>query len=240
MPVKKKPGQRKKPRGTGLKTGGPVSWAGIPHDEIWAGAQEAMSVGSTSRAREDALRFVLKRRLPRLDAEEHLQYIELECARIVETLRFLRDEYRTYLKARGCSPVVEMYWVVFRYGVMDSAVMVLRSAAAMYIGESRIRTDEWDGLFDFSGPFGNLFNSSEPPAPVPPVVQCDQRLLKTIEGLLPKNVFDEVRTGGPFGRDAQRGAAQSFPGKTFVSGCEMMPDVIERRSKLWDDSRPWT
>jgi hypothetical protein len=98
----------------------------------------AMSLGSPSRAAEDSLRFILKRRLPRKSPADHMRYIELEAARIVETLRHLRDEYRKHLEDQGCSPLAEMYWVVARYGVKDWAVMVLRSAALDYVAASMI------------------------------------------------------------------------------------------------------
>jgi alkylation response protein AidB-like acyl-CoA dehydrogenase len=86
-----------KQRRAAKKAPGPIRWDEIPHNAIWARAQDAMSVGSCLRASEDSLKHVLKRRLLGLNPSVHLQYVELECARIVETLRMVRDEYRVYL-----------------------------------------------------------------------------------------------------------------------------------------------
>jgi hypothetical protein len=152
----------------------------------------------------------------------------------------VRDKYRAYLENKGCGPLMEMYWVVFRYGVKDWAVMILRSAAFSYIGDSRISTEHWNSLFDFSGPFNDLLRSTQKMHTPDLFVHPDQKLSKTIKNLLPQAVFDEVRTGGPFGRDAQIRFAASFPGKAVLLGEETLPDAIDRRLRLWDGYHPWT
>lgn len=211
----------------------------MPHAEIRLQAQQAMSLGSPLRAAEDSLRFLLKRRLPRNNPADHFRYIELESARIVETLRCLRDQYRTYFEEQGCSPMAEMYWVVVRDGVKDWAIMVLRSAAIEYVAASRVTTAQWKELFDFSGPFNDLFPHGEAAEAAPVAVDVNAKLTKAITALLPQTVFDQVIDGGPFGRDYQIYLAHSLPGRAFLLGKESFQDAIDRRLASWDAAQPW-
>ena len=222
------------------KASGPIRWDEIPHNELWARAQEAMSLGSRSRANEDSLKHVLKRRLHRLDPADHLRYVELECARIVETLRTVRDEYRSYLEDRGCAPLAEMYWVALRYGVKDWAVMLLRTTAFEYIRHCKLKAELWDGLFKFAGPLKIFLPDQGEGTPTPSIVKSDDALIRAFNVLLRPEVFDQVLTGGPFGRDAQLHVARAFPGQGFVYGQETFPDAVRRRQALWDDGYPWT
>jgi hypothetical protein len=199
-----------------------------------------MSFGSRTRSGEDAVRHVLKRRLPRLDPADHTRYVELECTRTVELLRAVRDEYRRYLEDRGAKPLAEMYWVVFRFGVIDWAVMILRAAALEYIDNSRINTEHWEALFEFSAPLGFFGRERQGKKKASPTVQADEALSKTVNGLLGKDVFDEVRTGGPFGRDGQLRLGRSMPGMAFLMGRETILDAIKKRQELWDKCWPWT
>ena len=96
-----------------------IRWVDIPHDELYQSAVNSLVRGSRERANEDALRHVLKRRLPELDRSDHGRYVEIECCKLVETLRAIRDEYRRYLEQQGCKPIAEMYWVVFRFGIVS-------------------------------------------------------------------------------------------------------------------------
>jgi len=199
-----------------------------------------MSLGSTSRSAEDSLRFILKRRLPRMDPEDHVRYIELVSSRIVETLRSVRDEYRKHLEAQGCTPLAEMYWVVIRYGVKDWAIMTLRSAAFDYVAASMVSTAQWKELFDFSGPFNDLLPQLQPAVAASVIVKADEKLEETIRVLLPQSAFDQILTGGPFGRDYQVYLARGLPGRTFLLAQETFPDAIDRRQASWDAAQPWT
>jgi hypothetical protein len=196
-----------------------------------------MSFGSRARSGEDGIRYVLKRRLPKLDLADHTKYVELECNRIVELLRAVRDEYRRYLEDLGRKPLAEMYWVVFRFGVIDWAVMVLRTAVLEYIRNSQISTERWKALFEFSAPLGPFHREKQGGKKTSPTVQVDEALSKTINGLLAKDVFDELLTGGPFGRDGQRRLGRRMP---FDVGCETLLDAIKKRQELWDKCCPWT
>jgi hypothetical protein len=238
--VKKTSERSVKQRRAATKASGPIRWDEILHREIYARALENMSLGSRTRASEDSLKHVLKRRLYRLDPADHLRYVELECARIVETLRMVRDEYRVYLEERGCAPLAEMYWVVLRCGVMDWAVILLRSAAFKYIGHCHLKTEIWDRLFNVLGPFSHWFPNEGESTPIPSIVKSDEGLIRTIKALLPQGVFDLVRTGGPFGRDAQYDLAMGVPEPTFVLGQETFLDAVRRRQALWDNGYPWT
>jgi len=53
------------------RTSVPLRWDQVPHTEIRWKAQTAMSLGSPSRAAEDSLRSILKRRLPLNDPADH-------------------------------------------------------------------------------------------------------------------------------------------------------------------------
>lgn len=186
------------------------------------------------------MRFILKRRLPLKDRADHMRYIELESARIVETLRCLRDEYRKYLEKQGCTPLAEMYWVVVRYGVKDWAIMVLRSAAFDYVVASKVSTDQWKGLFDFSGPFNDFMQEGEPAEAASVIVKANEDLRNTIKALLPQSALDQILVGGPFGRDYQIYLARGFPGRAFLSGKESFQGAIDRRLASWDAAQPWT
>jgi len=182
----------------------------------------------------------LKRRLPKLDPADHIRYVELECTRIVERLRSVRDEYRRYLEDPGAKPLAEMYWVVFRFGVMDWAVMVLRTAVLDYVSNSQITTEPWEALFQYPAPLVHLRGEEQNKKAKSPIVQRDEALSKTINRLLGKEVFDELLVGGPFGREGQLRLGRSMPGVAFLRGHETLLEGIKRRQELWDKCYPWT
>jgi hypothetical protein len=171
-----------------------------------------------------------------------MRYIELESARVVETLRFLRDQYRAYFEQQGCTPLAEMYWVVVRFGVKDWAIMVLRAAVFNYIAACKVKTEQWQELFDCHGSFYDplgLFPNRKPIEPEPLIVEPGERLTKDIAGILPQSAFDFVSTGGPFGRDYQIFSASSYPGKAFLLQQETFQDAVDRRLANWDAAQPW-
>ncbi|MEP6756774.1 MAG: hypothetical protein ABJA67_14815 [Chthonomonadales bacterium] len=215
----------------------PPRWDEVPHQEILLEAQRAMVLRSPARAADDSRRYLLKRRLPRNDPADHMRYIEMESARIVETLRQLRDQYRSYFEERGCNPIAEMYWVVIRHGVKDWAIMALRSAAVEYIAASQVDSAMWKSLFDFSGPYNEFFSLGQAPNGAP---DLHEKLKETISALLSKTGFDQIIDGGPFGRQHQTYLAKSFPGRAFLEGRETFDAVIKRRQQSWDDAKPWT
>ena len=208
----------------------PIKWGRASHQVLRHAAQESMLFGSRARACEDSKLHVLKRRLPKLDPADHLNYIEIVCARTVELLQAVRDEYRRYLQDSGATPLAEMYWVVARYGVMDWAVMVLRDAVFEYIGRCQIKTENWEGLFGFTSLLAP-FPGQEPTQKVSPTVAADAGLSNTINGLLRKNVFDQVLTGGPFGRDNQMHLGRPLLASQFGRGKETVLEAIKRRNK---------
>jgi hypothetical protein len=214
---------------------GPIRWDELPHQELRYAAKASMAFGSRARASEDAKLHVLTQRLWKLDAADHMKYIEIINARTVEVLRAVRDEYRGYLQQKGAKPIAEMQWVVVRYGVMDWAVMALREAIFEYIGHCRINTECWEGLFGFRAPI--QFRSEEPVQAKSETVKADAALSETIKGFITQNVFDEVRPGGPFGRYNQIRLARAMP---FRTEGETLLDEISTREKFWDHCYPWT
>ncbi len=115
--------------------------------------------------------------------------------------------------------------------------MALRTAAFEYIGHCRIKTDDWIALFDFNPPLPLLGKVES--AKVSSPVEADDALLAQINRLLGKNVFDEVLTGGPFGRDGQLRLGQAMAGQSFLKGQTLMEGITERQ-QLWDKCFPWT
>lgn len=235
----KKSPKRSPKSGAAIRAAGPIRWDALPHQELWKAALESMSFGSRARAGEDARLHVLRRRLPRLDPADHMNYIEIVCAQTVELLRAVRDEYRRYLEDRGAKPLVEMYWVVVRYGVKDWAVMALRDAVLEYIGHCRIKTKHWNALFKFSPRLLRLPAEVEHET-VSPTVRLDAALSNTVNLLLGQNSFDEVMTGGVFGRDGQLILGRSMPSEAVLTGRQTFLENIKHRQELWDDCYPWT
>jgi len=178
--------------------------------------------------------------LPNNDPGDHGRYIELEAARIVETLRHLRDEYRSYFEERGCHPIPEMYWVVVRHGVKDWAIMALRSAAIEYIAASQVSPEDWKALFDFSGSYNGILPPNLAAMPVTKSDHVTDGVTRSMVSLRRQDAFDQIIDGSPFGREYQIYLARSFPGPEFEDGVESFPDVIERRQSIWERARPWT
>lgn len=130
----------------------PIRWTDLPHKMLWDRVLDGVGAGSSARASEDSLKYVLRRRLPSLEPGDHFRYVEVECRRLVETLRVTRDVYRVYLQKEGCKPVAEMYWVVFRFAVIPCAVKLLREAASAYVIDSKVAESEWQTLYGYSWP----------------------------------------------------------------------------------------
>lgn len=169
-----------------------------------------------------------------------MRYIEIESARIVEMLRHLRDQYRTYFEERGCNPIAEMYWIVVRYGVKDWAIMALRSAAVEYIAASQVDDTKWKALFDYSGPYNDTLSPELGSVLIGKTDNAQERLSKQVATLLPQTAFDQIIDGGPFGREYQMYLARSYPGRAFLDDLETFPEALKRREKSWEDARPWS
>jgi hypothetical protein len=219
----------------------PLRWDQIPHEQLWLQIEVALQLGSPARAAEDSLRSVLMRRLPRRHPADHLKYVELECSRIVETLRVVRDAYRAYLQPKVKGPLAEMYWVVTRFAVKDRAIVRLREAATKYIHESHIAEGQWRALFGFTAShrsfyFDEISEKQEKDASVR--ILSHGVIENAVQRLLPDDALDEILLGGPFGRDSQIRHAQSAPaGPLLYHGT--LSDVIQLRQAEWDAALPW-
>jgi hypothetical protein len=187
-----------------------------------------MTLGSHERARESALHHVLRRRLSTMDPKTHTRYLEVECCRIVEFLRRLRDEYRRYFEGRNAKPVAEMYWVVVRFGVKDWAVVALREAALEYMRNSRIDMEA----------FQSVYGSPQSTIPLGRSREERSSIEQTINVLLDGDAFDQVLVGGPFGRDNQIRIGRASAGLFW--GGKSLPERIKERQELWDKCCPWT
>ena len=235
--------ERRKLPDTGRGGSPPIPWDALPHQKLWIAALDAMSLGSRERAAESSRLHVLRRRLPRLDPADHMDYVALVGARIVERLRAVRDQYREHLRARGAEPLVEMYAVVVRLGVKDWAVMALREAILDYVVDSQIKTKEWNPLYGpLSMDYGPLSTDphvktidKEPCA----TVQRNTLLVERLALLLKTDVFDLDMTGGPFGREGQVLLGRSRAGQAILEGKSPWESIRERQ-EMWDRCYPWT
>lgn len=200
-----------------------------------------MAFGSRARSNDESIGYVLKRRLPKLDPDDHSRYVELECRRIVETLRVVRDEYRTYLEEEGCRPISEIYWMVFRFAVIQYAIKVLRTTAAAYVVDSQVQKEHWQKLYAYS---------SDVTVPVPeglrewlspPVADnWAQSVKTTMDGLITQEIFELVETGGPFGMEGQVSLGLERPSVEFQRSRATLMDTIKLRQELWVTCKPWT
>jgi len=180
---------------------------------------------------------VLKRRLPRLDPTDHGRYVEFECKRLVETLRVVRDEYRAYLEREGCKPITEMYWVVFRFAVIQYAIKILRTTAAAYVVSSKVGKDYWQRLYAYS--FSGMVRLGNTSSPLTEDT-LEESVQSTIDGLIGEETFQRVMTGGPFGLDGQIHLGRLRPSLEFQMGEMTLTDTIKLRQRMWTHCRPWT
>jgi hypothetical protein len=196
-----------------------------------------MDPGSRNRASGDAVRHLLKRRLPNLDSSDHVRYIELECQRIVEILRVVRDHYRIYLKNAGCKPIAEMYWVVSRFVVTRYAVKILRRAASDYVVNSKIESADWQLLFGYPSPKTLVPMGSSPSYSLSFDDNSPEAMEKIISGLVRETTFARVMPGGPFGKEGQTLLARQ---RLDMNSRLSISEDIALRQELWDKCRPWT
>jgi hypothetical protein len=213
-----------------------IRWADLPHDILWQKSLLSIATGSRERSKDDSLKHVLRPRLPQLVPSDHLRYIELECARMVELLRATRDEYRGYLEELGCKPIAEMYWVVFRFGLIPYAQKVLRAAMTEYILLTHVEPPSWRRLFGMC---------VWPPISLPVISLPGLRPKKdswelsvkgTITHFTREHNLNLNLTGGLFGRDGQKILALMIP----RFGGKQFDEHINERQELWDVCRPWT
>jgi hypothetical protein len=232
---KKTRGLRKSPPTRRL----PMRWGELPHQELYQRALNAMALGSRERAGEDSLKNVLKHRLPDLDYDDHRRYIEIECCKIVEMLRVVRDEYRRYLEKEGCKPIAEVYWVVYRFGVIRYAVRLLREVASEYVDNTKVPFVQWEILYGscFLPTFTIAGDLSVPESPKTPSLES---VKDVIQGLIREETFEHVLDGGPFGREGQLYLTRQNPSFDFWGHGVDLFEIVEKRQVLWEDCKPWT
>ena len=202
---------------------------------LWDRVLDASGLGSSERASEDSVRYVLKRRLPTLDPGDHLRYVELDCRRLVKTLRLTRDVYRACLENEGCKPVAEMHWIVFRFAVMPYSVKLLREAASAYIIYSRVAELDWQAMYGYS-PAAII----QVPPELKEFTKPSPSIQETITALINEESFQQISRGGPFGKDGQIRLARSRPATTFRMEDMSLLDTIKMRQTLWEKNYPWT
>jgi hypothetical protein len=207
-----------------------------PPEELRNRAFEQLGIRSPAQALEDAQRFILKRRLDRLDTADHFRYIELESARVIAALRAWRDQYRLDLQEQSGRSVQQIHWEVYRFGITAFARSALRHAVVEYLADTGVPVSRWEVLFnpglDFSLPGQPALDSAAP-------VQAGPALYACVEALLPEDEFDRIVRGGPFGRARQREPAQIEPRHPAFTGMSL-EQMVEQRQRWWDEYQPWT
>jgi hypothetical protein len=228
----------KRPRRSAPTPRLPIRWIDLPHQELYQRALNAMALGSRERANEDALKHVLKRRLPELDRDDHRRYIEIGCHKIVETLRAIRDEYRRYLEEEGCKPIAEMYWVVFRFGIVQYAVRLLREIGSEYVICTNVPFEKWEILYGACflprfpvGGNSSMTESRQNPSP--------ESVKDVIQGLVQQETFEHVLVGGPFGREGQLYLTRRNPRFDFWGRGVDFFQIVKKRQALWEKCKPW-
>jgi hypothetical protein len=223
-----------------------LRWDEVPHEELWNKTQVALGMGEAKRANVDALRGILKRRLPQMKSEDHQRYVELECARIVESLRVLRDTYRDSLKPLIHGPLAEMYWVVWQFGVRYRAVTLLQTAAITYVQHSSIPQKNWHQLFRKNPQFQYAVPATATEQMAELLYSArmqdsgDDRLMTSvtatlsIQRMVQLEALDATEVGGVFGRDQQFRQLEQSP------GTEISPEALDSQLQCWDAARPWS
>jgi hypothetical protein len=123
-----------------------LRWTELPHKHLASRIERRAGQRSFRRADDDAVRRLLRRRLAEGDPRDHRRYLE-SCARwMVRQLRATRDVYRDYLEQCGAKPLREMYWVVFEFAVVPTAVELVRDLALDYVCASEIPEEDFQQL----------------------------------------------------------------------------------------------
>jgi hypothetical protein len=216
-----------------------LRWQDIPHAILEHKALSVLMSGSASRGTADALRYVLKCRLPDLIPADHEKYVEVECQRIVESLRLIRDEYRKYLQKQGCRPLAEMHWVVFRFAITGYAVKMLRNVASNYLSASAVDPTDWQILYGTPLP-SPVVPLSGQPVFVSKGNYLNESVQDTITRLIKEDTFTRILRGGPFGKEGQIFLARNRLTGDFLEGTTGLWDSIAIRQEFWEQCRPWT
>lgn len=213
----------------------PVRWDSLPHEELGRRAEESLKLGSRERSAQDAAFYIAKRRLRTTD-NANFAYTDIECARLIERLRAIRDVYREHLERLGCRPIDQMYWVVFRFAVMESALWLLRSSVQSYLNLAAVRRKEWEELF---GPLASAVLGERPESVSEGELVTDGPELQAgIAMRLPTGIFDHIVQGGPFRLDAQVYMAYETFGLGVLDG-KTLPESIDTRQKIWHECSRW-
>jgi hypothetical protein len=169
--------------------------------------------------------------------------LEIESARIIETLRILRDQYRQELTKLGCKPLSEMYWVVFRHAIVPAAARLLRETTAEYVVASRVDRLLWQQLYGFTAPLSmDIRRSAAHSTSATTSKVVDEREVRTIINcaISEDTISDVAFGGGPFSKAAQLVCARRSPWVKTLVGEITLQEEFELRSALWDDCRPLT
>lgn len=149
---------------------------------------------------------------------------------MLELLRVIRDEYRGYLEARGCQPMAEMHWVVFRFGIVDQAMRILRESAFEYIIDTRVDPEQWQKLY-------GVWHGHLPLAIKPKEDSFEETAKKQINNLVREPYFNLAWRGGIFGKEGQSLLCDSTP--WAIENWNPIVTLASRKA-LWDACSPWT
>src|SRR5437762_9474572 len=95
-----------------------------------------------------------------------------------------------------------MYWVLFRFGIVQYAVRLLREIASEYVICTNVPFEEWEILYG-SCFLSQLRVDGDSLTPEPPQTPSPESVKGVIRSLIGEGAFKRVLVGGPFGIEGQ-------------------------------------
>ncbi len=167
------------------------NWTDAEHQDLWQQAQNAMQYGSYVRSKEDAVRQVLQSQLPNGRYDDHRRYVELECIRIVEQLRLVRDVYQRSLTEDGEKPTLYVAYMIHQHAVERRAVPFLQEVMVDYLMKTQVDLDLWRMLFGL-----DAWSYLIPGGPAREVHHMAE-ISRTVQSLFEGTTLYSAEAGGP-------------------------------------------
>lgn len=232
-----------------------IRWDKLPHGEIRLKIYERLRKNDLGRSERDALRHILRRRLSLGHVEDHRRFAELQARDAVEHLRYTRDCYREYLADKNCQPALEAHWVVLRFAVFPTAIMLLRGQVREYARLSQVRAVDLSILFGVRTrpcfkDIGHGMTLVRAPDPDDKTI-ANEGELESLSNLINDDsllTFRDIRDGGgiwlpggggPFSTDDAMAVHRSF-GLCGLKLGFTLPKWLTLREKLWQARQPWS
>lgn len=232
-----------------------IRWDDLPHDQIRLGIYAKLRKNDVTRSERDARKHILLRRLSRLGIEDHQRFTELQARDALEHLRCFRDSYREFLSTQSCSPALEWHWVVLRFSVFPTAIMLLREQVSEYARLTGVRAVDLSLLFGIHTrpcleAVEDGFAMIRLPDPDDKTT-ANKDEIETLSNLINDDTllwFRDIQDGGAVGRPFGGGPfaiddAIAIWRSFGLCGLRLgftLPDWLKVREKFWQDCAPWT